>query len=369
MSPAAVDGFADQPLATNFSVLPLRSQVLLTVLVTMTTIDSSPTFMLCAGAMTFFGARLPARWASEQRRLVVEWNMESFASRRLKSAAEMSASAVQLTAKRKLTVGALVTAVLTVGSAFLSCVAVVELPWVVVAVGVQVANSLILAAGRELTRWEGHEDMAAFDGALVLRVLLPQCAASYGGLLYVAFGKSSPSLKRALGVWTWTLSWNLLSRVCHLKRSLFYVLDRTGLAGDPAHDCPPVRLEYSFGHTELEPSCVAELAAGLPWILGLHVARWVGLELALPLFRKVVQDARPKAAAAAGPRLQVVVEAAKPTADRVLFAGYDNLALQFGWVGMFGAVRAARHHQRRPTWVGHCRRKPLRLPSRPDCRH
>eukprot|EP01051_Picozoa_sp_SAG22_P007521 SAG22_NODE_532_length_9401_cov_29.999892_7_plen_866_part_00 len=71
-------------------------------------------------------------------------------------------------------------------------------------------------------------------------------------------------------------------------------------------------------------------------MVGVHVAIWV-LQLGLPLFLKAVADARAKPASDREP-LQVEVEAAKPKADRLAFAGYSNLALQFGWVAMFGAV-------------------------------
>eukprot|EP01052_Picozoa_sp_SAG31_P015991 SAG31_NODE_1043_length_10184_cov_2.174517_7_plen_1477_part_00 len=56
-----------------------------------------------------------------------------------------------------------------------------------------------------------------------------------------------------------------------------------------------------------------------------------------PLFRQAVDNARKKNASTPPP-LQAEIEAVKKVPDKMNFQGYSNLALEFGWVAMFGAA-------------------------------
>ena len=279
--------------------------VLLSVLIGVTRIDST-TIVACGGVMAVFAVTLPTRWAGEQNRLEIEWNMQHFESR-LRGAAGTNETQ-RCTSQLKVIFDMLVVMAIAVGLAAFSCWAVTSLgnPWVIGLV-IQVLNRLISVVGRAMTEWEGHPDQAAFDGMLVLKVALLQSVASYTGLFYIAFAKSSPQFKRALGMENTT-----------------------------DHDCPLMSTEHPFGHTELEPSCITELATTLPVVFCVHVAVWI-LELIAPLVVKAVADARQKPASDRPP-LQAEAEAAMPRSDGVVFAGYNNLALQFGWVAFFGAA-------------------------------
>ena len=135
----------------------------------------------------------------------------------------------------------------------------------------------------------------------VCKTILAQCLPSYLPLAFLAFVMASPELQEAAGVDASNVRCKLVD-----------------LDGDGVPE---------------QPSCVDELAAVLPVVLGFHAVAWA-LQSGLPPWRQ----RPPERKRGEGLPLPAEVEAAKPTAEGVLFDGYNNLALQFGWVALFGAT-------------------------------
>eukprot|EP01051_Picozoa_sp_SAG22_P007520 SAG22_NODE_532_length_9401_cov_29.999892_6_plen_337_part_00 len=151
----------------------------------------------------------------------------------------------------------------------------------------------------------------------MLKTFLVQALPSFLPLGFVAFGMPSPALQS-------------LARV---------PADHGG--------CVAGAVETEAGLPS-RPPCVDELAALLPLFLTAHALVWL-LENGLALWwgrrRRAKQqpNANRRRRAGGGTErwaalLPVEAEAAKPKADSLAFTGYSNLALQFGWVAMFGAV-------------------------------
>ena len=158
------------------------------------------------------------------------------------------------------------------------------------------------AGGRlaaRLTAWENYRTDAAHAKALVYKTCLVQFLPSYLPLAFVAFAMASAEMHRAVGL-------------------------------EAEQNCVPVERD---GDGVFRPSCIHELAAVVPVVLVVHVLAWL-LEVGLTLWL----DRPPQRKRGDQLPLQAEAEAAMPRSDGVVFAGYNNLALQFGWVAFFGAA-------------------------------